>query len=114
MVDGAALLGEIRATFQRFVVTVQPEAVIIETLWVIFAHAIDAFGIAPILALRSPVPECGKTVNQSVVGKLVPKPLEGSSLTEAVVFRVVEKFQPTNESILDKSLRAQANPTLSC
>ena len=94
-VDGAALLDEIRATFQRFVVTVQPEAVVVETLWVLFAHAIDAFGIAPILALWSPVPECGKTVNQSIVGKLVPKALEGSSLTEAVVFRVVEKFQPT-------------------
>jgi uncharacterized protein DUF3631/uncharacterized protein DUF3854 len=94
-VDGAALLDEIRATFQRFVVTVQPEAVILESLWILFAHTIDAFGIAPILAFWSPVPECGKTVNQSIVGKLVPKPLEGSSLTEAVVFRVVEKFKPT-------------------
>jgi hypothetical protein len=94
-VDGAALLDEIRATFQRFVVTVQPEAVVVESLWILFAHVIEAFGIAPILALWSPVPECGKTVNQSIVGKLVPKALEGSSLTEAVVFRVVEKFQPT-------------------
>jgi len=94
-VDGVALLDEIATTLKRFVVTVQPEAVVIETLWVVFAHAVDAFGIAPILAFWSPVPECGKTINQSIVGKLVPKPLEGSSLTEAVVFRVVEKFQPT-------------------
>jgi uncharacterized protein DUF3631/uncharacterized protein DUF3854 len=94
-VDGVALLDEIRATFKRFVVTVQPQAVVVESLWILFAHAIDAFGIAPILAFWSPVPECGKTVNQSIVGKLVPKPLEGSSLTEAVVFRVVEKFKPT-------------------
>jgi len=94
-VDGAALLDEIRATFQRFVVTAQPEAVVVESVWIIFADAIEAFGIAPILALWSPVPECGKTVNQSIVAKLIPKPLEGSSLTEAVVFRVVEKFQPT-------------------
>ena len=94
-VDGVALLDEIPATLKRFVVTVQPEAVVIETLWAVFAHAVDAFGIAPILAFWSPVPECGKTINQSIVGKLVPKPLEGSSLTEAVVFRVVEKFQPT-------------------
>ena len=93
--DGAVLLDEIRAALERFIVTVQPEALTVESLWILFAHAVDAFGIAPILALWSPVPDCGKTVNQSIVGKMVPKPLEGSSLTEAVVFRVVEKFQPT-------------------
>src|SRR5215831_12470286 len=59
------------------------------------AHAIDAFGIAPILTFWSPVHECGKSVAQSIVSKVCPKSLEGSSLSEAVVFRVVEKFQPT-------------------
>jgi len=94
-VDGADLLDEMCATFRRFVVTVSAEATVVESLWILFTHAIDAFGIAPILLFWSPVPECGKTVNQSIVGRLVPKPLEGSSLTEAVVFRVVEKFRPT-------------------
>jgi putative DNA primase/helicase len=109
-VDGAALLDEIRATFQRFIVTVEPAAVTVETLWVVLAHAIDAFGIAPVLAFWSPLPECGKTINQSIVGKLVPKPLEGSNLTEAIVFRVVEKFKPT--VLVDEAADLMMRPEL--
>jgi DNA polymerase I len=109
-VDGIALLDEISATFQRFVVTVQPEAVIIASLWAVFTHALDAFGIAPFLVFWSPLPECGKTVAQSIVGRLVPKPLEGSSLTQAVVFRTIEKFQPT--LLVDEAADLLDNPEL--
>jgi hypothetical protein len=94
-VEGLALVDEIRATIRRFVVTVQPEAITVESLWILFTHALDAFGIAPFLTFWSPVPECGKSVNQSIVARLCPKSLEGSSMMEAVVFRVVDLFQPT-------------------
>lgn len=94
-VDGVALANEIRAALKRFVITVQPEAVVVEALWILFTHTLDAFGIAPILAFWSPVPECGKSINQSIVARLCPKSLEGSSMTEAVVFRVVDLLQPT-------------------
>ena len=94
-VDGVDLADEILGTFKRFIVTAQPDAIIVETIWILFAHALNAFGIAPILAFWSPEPNCGKSVNQSIVAKLTPKSIEGSSLTEAVVFRVIDQFQPT-------------------
>ena len=109
-VDGAALLDEIRKTFERFVVTVQPQAVVVETLWTVFAHALDAFGIAPFLLFWSPLENSGKSTNLSIVSRLVPKPLEGSNMTEAIVFRVVEKFKPT--VLIDEAADIQKNPEL--
>jgi putative DNA primase/helicase len=106
-VDGLSLAREIHAVFKRFVVTVEPQATVVESLWVLFAHAIDAFGISPMLAFWSPVPECGKTINQSVVGRLTPKSLEATNLTEAVVFRVIEKFAPT--LLIDEAADLQKN-----
>jgi Protein of unknown function (DUF3631)/Domain of unknown function (DUF3854) len=92
-VDGGELLDEIRAAIQRFIV-IAPEAIIAEALWILFAHAIDAFGIAPMLAFCSPVRQCGKSISQSLVGRLVPKPLTTSNISAAALFRVVEKYSP--------------------
>jgi hypothetical protein len=93
-VEGTALADEIESQLKRFI-TAPPEAHVVSCLWVLFAHAIDAFGIAPILTYWSSVWGCGKSVAQSIVSSMCPKPLESSSLSEAVTFRVVEKFLPT-------------------
>jgi putative DNA primase/helicase len=93
-VDGAVLLNNIRDAIRRFVVA-SPEAIVTESLWVLFAHAVDAFGISPMLAFSSPVRQCGKSVSQAIVGKLVPKPLTTSNISAPALFRAVEKFSPT-------------------
>jgi hypothetical protein len=60
-------------------------------LWIVHAHAIDAFRYSPRLSVRSPVPNCGKTTLLAVIralcgerGKLV------SNLTIAAYFRYVD------------------------
>ena len=93
-VDGAVLLNEIRDAIERFVV-VTPEALIAESLWIVFAHALDAFSISPLLVFSSPVRQCGKSINQAVVSKFCPKSLVTSNISPAALFRVVDKFLPT-------------------
>lgn len=72
-VDGAALLEAIASSLSRHV-ALPPHAADAIALWVLFAHALDAANIAPILALISPEKRCGKTTTVSLLTKLVPRP----------------------------------------
>lgn len=93
-VSGAALLDDIATTLRRYI-TADAEALNAVALWCVFAHAHDAFAISPLLAITSPAPECGKSTLLSLIGALVPKPLQASNITPAAVFRTVEKWSPT-------------------
>jgi putative DNA primase/helicase len=93
-VDGAALLEETQATFNRFLALPDGAAEAL-ALWVLFAHAHDAFGVSPILALTSPEKRCGKTTTLSIVGALVPRPLSAANVTAATIYRAVEQYGPT-------------------
>lgn len=64
-------------------------------LWVTYTHCIDAFDIAPILCLNSPLPECGKSLVLSLIGPLTRRPLYSSNMTTATVYRTVEEYNPT-------------------
>src|SRR5262249_2224034 len=59
--NGAELLDGIRAAIKRFIV-LPDDAIAAETLWIVFAHAVDAFGIAPMLTFSSVVRQCGKSI----------------------------------------------------
>jgi putative DNA primase/helicase len=93
-VDGEQLLAELVDTIKAHVVmpSLGAEAV---ALWVLFAHAHDAFEVSPILAISAPERECGKTSLMNVIGALVPKPMPTSNISTAAVFRAVEKYRPT-------------------
>ena len=93
-VDGAVLLGELKATIERFVVLPEQSAVA-AALWILHAHAHAATDISPFLALLSPEKRCGKTTMLQVVGALSPRRLFASNITPAALFRSVEKYQPT-------------------
>ncbi len=93
-VDGAALLDELVATFRRFL-DLPEGAAETEALWSVHAHAHDTAEVSPILALTSPLPECGKTTNLEILSALVPRPLPTSNLTPATVFRAVDRFRPS-------------------
>lgn len=94
LVDGAALLDEIANTLRRYIAA-DAEALNAVALWCVFAHAHDAFGFSPLLAISSPAPECGKTTLLSLIAALVPKPVPASNITSAAVFRTIEKWAPT-------------------
>ena len=93
-VEGAELLDQLVAAFERFV-SLPPGAPQALALWVVFTHTFDAWESSPRLALTSPVPGCGKTTVLSLLGQLVRRPLPTSNVTSAVVFRAIEQWQPT-------------------
>ena len=93
-VNGAELLDDIAAVFRRFVV-LPPHADTVQALWCLHAHALDAFGISPVLEINSPELECGKSVNQSVMRRMTPRALTTTSISMSGVFRTVEKYKPT-------------------
>jgi putative DNA primase/helicase len=93
-VEGAQLLDQLAATFERYIVLPR-EAKEALALWTLHAHAIDASDHAPRLAITSPEMRCGKTNLLKVIGWLTPRALSASTLTAALVYRVVEQFKPT-------------------
>jgi hypothetical protein len=61
LINGARLLDDIAQCLRRFV-ALPPYADSVEALWAVHAHALDAFGISPVLEITSPELECGKSV----------------------------------------------------
>lgn len=93
-VDGAALLDTLQATVERFCVLPEHSAPLMAA-WVLHAWAHDASDISPILAFISPEKRCGKTTAMSVIWALAPRTMHAVNISTAVLFRVVEKYQPT-------------------
>jgi 5S rRNA maturation endonuclease (ribonuclease M5) len=93
-IDGAALLDEIAATLERYVVMGE-QARHSTALWVAHTYLLDCFMISPRLAVRSPVKRCGKTTLLDVLACLVMKALPTANVSAAALFRVVESYRPT-------------------
>ena len=49
----------------------------------------------PMLLVSSNAPECGKTTAATLLSGLVPRPVMVSNLTPAVLFRLIDRYQPT-------------------
>jgi putative DNA primase/helicase len=93
-VDGAALLDALAHTYRRFVSLPEGGAEAL-ALWVVFTYALEAFDVAPILALCSPLKRCGKTTTEEVTTALAQRPLAAANVTVAALYRTVEQFAPT-------------------
>jgi hypothetical protein len=93
-VDGAAILDDIVALLERYVVLPDGATAAI-ALWALHTHALDAAAISPLLAVLSPEKRCGKTRVLGIVAGLVRRPLPTANITAAGLFRTIEKFQPT-------------------
>ncbi len=93
-VDGAKVLAEIGETITKYVV-LPGGAIDFLPLWVAHAHACTAFLHSPRLNIQSPEKRCGKTTLRDVLATLVPRPLATENLSTAVLFRLINKHQPT-------------------
>lgn len=93
-VDGAALLDEIAAVFQDYVILPEHGDTLL-SLATVSSHAIDAFDISPIIALQSPVKRCGKTRLLEVFGVVARRPLAASNISVSALYRAVERVAPT-------------------
>jgi len=93
VVEGAELLDDITSTLKRFVIlpTYTADAV---ALWIVHAHALEAFSISPLLTINSATKRAGKTLLLEIVSLLVPRCLLASSITAAALFRAIDKFKP--------------------
>ena len=93
-VDGTGLLTAIREAYRRHLVL--PEhADIALALWTVFTWVLDAFMVAPLLAVVSPEKRCGKTTLLHLLHALTPRALFASNITAAALFRAVECYRPT-------------------
>jgi hypothetical protein len=94
-VDGARLLGELRAAFTRYVVLPSPQAADAVTLWTAATHAQPAWEHAPRLAVVSPLNRCGKSRLLDVVAETCHAPLLTINATIAAVVRSIGADPPT-------------------
>jgi Protein of unknown function (DUF3631) len=95
VVDGARLLGELRAAFTRYVVLPSPQAADAVTLWTAATHAQPAWEHAPRLAVVSPLKRCGKSRLLDVVAETCHAPLITVNATIAAVVRSIGQDPPT-------------------
>ena len=86
--------------FQRHVSLTESQAVA-TVLWVISTYLCSVLDFAPLLIVTSPVLECGKTTYIKLSAKLCYRPVVSSSMTTAVLFRLIDKISPT--LILDEA-----------
>lgn len=92
--DAEQLLSDISDTIRRFVIVDKPQADA-AALWVAGCWVVDVIECAPIALINAPEKACGKTQFLTVLAKLAPRPVQASSISPSVVFRVIELHQPT-------------------
>jgi putative DNA primase/helicase len=93
-VNGAEVLDQMVGVFSEYVA--MPEgAVVVTVLWCAHTHVYELFNYTPRLNFTSPESECGKTTSIRLISAFVPRPMLSEVLTEATIFRTVEKYRPT-------------------
>jgi putative DNA primase/helicase len=93
-VDGAELLDEIRATYQRFMV-LPPHADVLLTLWSLHTYVFECFGFTPYLHVTSPEKECGKSTLGELMNHLCANATTPGGMSAAAMFRRIESRKPT-------------------
>jgi hypothetical protein len=81
-------------------------------LWAVGTHLFEAFDSFAYLAVTSPTPRCGKTRVLELLSLLCARAERTSNISEAALFRLIERFKPTllldeMEQIREKGERAQ-------
>jgi hypothetical protein len=92
-VSGAEILDEVAARCARYVALPEGAADMI-ALWSAHTHCYDVFQCSPRLNISSPEKGCGKTTLRDVVALFVPRPLCLENMTQAVAFRLIDKYRP--------------------
>lgn len=83
-------------------------------LWIMKTWCFDAFKTAPVLAITALTKGAGKTQLLMLLKYLCRNPLMASDITQAALFRIIEKKCPTvlideADTFLDKNLRGVLN-----
>jgi len=90
-----AMLESVRKFYGRFVVFRSEHEAVAMALWVAHCWTFAASNYTPYPYASSPERESGKSRFLEVTGELVPKAWYVDAPSEAVVYRTIEKYQPT-------------------
>jgi hypothetical protein len=107
----AALLHETERFISRFLVL--PKFTLLPlSLWVLGTHLYNIFDSYAYLVITSATPRCGKTRVLEVLYLLCANPERTSNISEAALFRLIQRLQPTlfldeMEQIRERGERAQ-------
>src|SRR5918911_1221830 len=93
-VNGAELLGELRAALSRYVILPTDEAADAVTLWIAASHAQPAWAHAPRLVIRAPEKRCGKSRLLDIVEGTCHAPLITVNASPAAVYRSIGSDDP--------------------
>jgi hypothetical protein len=93
-VQGSDLLETTAAVIRRYVVTTPTQSDAI-ALWVGMAYCIDVIDVAPFLGITSATMRAGKSTLCEVLAALTRRAVLVSSLTSAVVYRLIDAHRPT-------------------
>ncbi len=109
--EAATLVRNLEAFFSRYVILPERTALPI-ALWVLLTHTFQSFDAVPYLIINSPAPRCGKTRLLECLELVVSAPRRASNISEAALFRIIEKVAPTllldeAETLSGKSERAE-------
>lgn len=92
--DGAALLDELRAALNRYVVLPSPEAADAVTLWIAATHGQDAWEHAPRCAVVAPEKRCGKSRLLDIAEATCHQSLVTVNISPAALVRSVTSEDP--------------------
>ena len=111
-VSGSDLLDRMSGFIRRFVVVSKREAHAL-AVWALATYAVEAFDIAPVLLVRSPMKRCGKTLLFDVLALLVRRAFLTINASAATIFRVLDQSAPTvffdeAETLRGRGERAEA------
>ena len=94
LVDGAALLNDLRKVLRKYIL-LPTGADIAIPLWILHAWTHDNCEISPILTLTSPTKRCGKTSAMILLLFLTPRSELAANVSTASIFRYIEAEHPT-------------------
>jgi putative DNA primase/helicase len=89
-----AVLDDMVEAILRYVV-VDREQARAAALWAAGTFFLDHFAVYPLAIINAPERACAKTLFQTVIGRMVRRPLQASNATASALFRAVEKMQAT-------------------
>jgi hypothetical protein len=115
VVDGAALLDELRDIFRNYVVLPKWGAEMLDelrdifrnyvvlpkwgaemlALWTVHTYAWQLREVTTYVGVSSPEKRCGKTTLLGVLSKLAHRPVAAANISPPALFRVIEESEPT-------------------
>ena len=101
------LLASVCKFLRRYIVLPADHYYLVVALWIVHAHAIDAFDTTARLVFKSPEKSPGKSRALECLDALVPAPLQVISVTTAAIFRLLKEERVT---VLFDEVDAVFNP----